>query len=56
MDSSEKLEELKSWAVDSYFKFRTVSQPLLENLDLDNLEYKGADPSAIALANEDVSV
>jgi hypothetical protein len=32
MDNSEKLDKLKVWAIDSYFKFRDVLSPYLENL------------------------
>lgn len=35
MDSPEKLEELKAWAVPSYHKFREVMNSYLENLELD---------------------
>lgn len=32
MDTPTKLEELKAWAVENYFKFRDVLSPYLENL------------------------
>ena len=32
MDTSDKLEKLKTWAVYNYFKFRDVMSPYLENL------------------------
>ena len=32
MDTGEKLDKLKTWAVDNYFQFRGVMSPYLENL------------------------
>ena len=32
MESEEKLDKLKTWAVDNYFKFRDVISPYLEDL------------------------
>ena len=34
MDTEEKLDKLKTWAVDNYFKFRDVMSPYLENLPM----------------------
>ena len=35
MDSNEKLEELKDWAVGSFFNFREVISPYIQNVEID---------------------
>ena len=32
MDIEERLDKLKTWAIDNYFRFRDVMSPYLENL------------------------